>query len=325
MRILITGIAGAVGSYMAEHIVTCYPEAAISGIVRSLFGRDTCIERLDAIGRGARDRVQLVVWDMSVKTFASEHIAKIKPDLVFHFASWADVRMSFDQPSKFLQNNIISTVNLFEAIRYCQLEPTIVLASTSEVYGKILDPSEVPIKETNQLRPANPYAVSKATQDLLGWMYFNSYGMKIIRTRAFGYINPRREDLAATTFAAQIAQVEAGERKAVLTGNLDSVRTFLDVRDIVRAYWEAAEKCKPGEAYNIGSPISVSIGNILSMLKSMSPKKIPVRQDKTRMRPADITYQIPDISKFIEATGWRAEYPLYESLQWLLDSARRAA
>ena len=319
MRILITGIAGAVGSYMAEHIMASHPGHEITGIVRSEFGRQTFLARLN--GRKIKNKPEIRIWDMSVNNL--DHIEEVKPELIFHFASWADVRQSFDQPGKFLINNILSTVNLFESIRLCQIDPTIMLASTSEVYGKILDPSEVPIKETNPMRPVNPYAVSKAAQDLLGWTYFNSYGMRIIRTRAFGYINLLRADLAATSFASQIAQVEVGERQAVMTGNLDSVRTFLDVRDVVRAYWEAAKKCKPGEVYNIGSPDEVSIGSVLSMLKSMSPKKIQVRHDKHRMRPADISSQIPDISKFIEATGWKAEIPLHESLEWLLDSTRR--
>jgi len=319
MRILITGIAGAVGSYMAEYIMDHYPREEIHGIVRRQFTKETYLASLN--GRRIKKKPSINVWDMAQAD--TSHIADIKPELIFHFASWADVRKSFDQPAKFLTNNIQSTLNLFEAVKKAEIDPAIVLASTSEVYGTILDPSEVPIKETNEFRPANPYAVSKAAQDLLGWTYFNSYGMKIIRTRAFGYINPRRQDLATTSFAAQIAEVEAGERPAVLTGNLESVRSFLDVRDIVRAYWEAAKKCKPGEAYNIGSPIPVGIGSILSMLTSMSPKKIPVRQEKSRLRPADITYQVPDISKFIEATGWRAEIPLNESLQWLLDSCRK--
>ncbi len=176
MRILITGIAGAVGSYMAEHIMASHPGHEITGIVRSEFGRQTFLARLN--GRKIKNKPEIRIWDMSVNNL--DHIEEVKPELIFHFASWADVRQSFDQPGKFLINNILSTVNLFESIRLCQIDPTIMLASTSEVYGKILDPSEVPIKETNPMRPVNPYAVSKAAQDLLGWTYFNSYGMRII-------------------------------------------------------------------------------------------------------------------------------------------------
>ncbi len=243
----------------------------------------------------------------------------IRPDIIFHLASWANVRESFEDPATFLHNNIIATSNLFETVLLSGQKPTIVLASTSEVYGKVMDPSEVPIKETNPLRPANPYAVSKTAQDLLAWTYFNAYGMKIIRTRTFGYINPRRADLAASNFARQIALVEQGKQKVIKVGNLSSVRSFLDVRDIVSAYWLAAERCKPGEAYNIGSPVPCSIENLLNMLIDLSGSKISLERHEGLIRPADITNQVPDIGKFIKATGWRAQIPLHESLIHLLD------
>ena len=320
MRILITGIAGAVGSYMADYIMDHYPREEIHGIVRSEFSKLTYLASLN--GRRIKKKPSINVWDMAQADIT--HIADIKPELIFHFASWADVKGSFDQPAKFLTNNIFSTLNLFDAVRESGIDPTIVLASTSEVYGKILDPSEVPIKETNEFRPVNPYAVSKATQDHLGWMYFNAYGMKIIRTRTFGYINPRRRGLAITSFAIQIAEIEAGKRKFLKVGNLKSVRTFIDIQDVVRAYWLAAMRCKPGEAYNIGCTLKYTIGNVLYMLIPMSNKRIEVKQDHHRRRPADISNQIPDIAKFREATDWVAEIPLHESLRSLLDSKRRS-
>jgi GDPmannose 4,6-dehydratase/GDP-4-dehydro-6-deoxy-D-mannose reductase len=217
-----------------------------------------------------------------------------------------------------MKNNIEGTANLFEAIRLAEIDPVIQLCSTSEVYGQV-NPDEVPIKETQAFRPSSPYAVSKVTQDMLGYTYFRSYGMKIIRTRMFAYINPRRADLFATSFARQIARIEAGLQKELLHGNLDSVRTLIDVRDAMESYWVATLKCAPGEAYNIGGSFSVSVGDFLRMLKDKARVAIASRLDERLLRPADVTLQLPDISKFLGATGWKPKHDVNSSIDLLLD------
>ena len=163
-------------------------------------------------------------------------------------------------------------------------EPTLQLCSTSEVYGQVL-PDEVPISEDQPLRPVSPYAVSKVTQDLLGLAYFRSFGMRIIRTRMFSYLNPRRTDLFATAFARQVARIEAGLQDELVHGNLDSVRTIIDVRDAMESYWLAALHCEPGEAYNIGGATTISVGEFLELLIRLgSPAAVIDQHDGSKFR-----------------------------------------
>jgi GDPmannose 4,6-dehydratase/GDP-4-dehydro-6-deoxy-D-mannose reductase len=192
------------------------------------------------------------------------------------------------------------------------------------VYGQV-DPKNVPITEEAPMRPASPYAVSKVAQDLMGFSYFVSYKMRIIRTRMFAYINPRRADLFATSFARQVARIERGLQKELVHGNLDSVRTMIDVRDAMRAYWDAVLYCQPGEAYNIGGTTTITVGQFLSTLVGLAKAPIPTRQDPTLLRPADVTLQIPSVQKFLKATGWKPQYSFEQSVADLLDHARRQA
>ena len=186
-----------------------------------------------------------------------------------------------------------------------------------QVYGQVHS-TEVPISEEASLRPASPYAVSKVTQDLLGAVYFRAYGMKVIRTRMFAYLNPRRTDLFATAFARQIVRIERGLQDELMHGNLDSVRTLLDVRDAMTAYWKAVLYCEPGESYNIGGPTTISVGDFLELLIKQSKVSIRTRQDPNLLRPVDVTLQIPNIDKFVQSTGWKTTYSFEESVEYLL-------
>jgi len=202
-------------------------------------------------------------------------LKEVKPDGIFHLAAHANVRASFTNPLAVLNNNIMGTANLFEAVRLAEIDPVIQLCSTSEVYGQV-DPKNVPIKEDCPINPSNPYAVSKLAQDSLAYTYFKSYGMKIIRTRMFAYLNPRRSDLFATSFATQVAKIEAGLQKELRHGNLDSTRTIIDVRDAMESYWVALDKCRFGEVYNIGGKETMSIremlNKLISDLSALEPK-----------------------------------------------------
>ena len=198
---------------------------------------------------------------------------------------------------------------------------TVFCGNSSEVYGQV-DPKNVPIKEDCPLNPSSPYAVSKVAQDLLGFTYFRSYGMKIIRTRMFAYLNPRRKDLFATSFAMQVARIEAGLQSVLYHGNLDSVRTLIDVRDAMESYWVAALKCEFGEAYNIGGNTVIKVGEFLEELKKLAKCKIPAKPDRNLFRPADVTLQIPDTTKFTKQTGWKPKYSFKESVQFLLAHCR---
>ncbi len=183
---------------------------------------------------------------------------------------------------------------------------------------------ELPIRESNPFRPASPYAVSKVGEDMIALQYFLSYGIQTIRTRMFTHTGPRRGDVfAESAFAKQIAEIEAGVRaNPMRVGNLNSVRTFADVRDAVRAYWLLLEKCPAGEVYNIGGNRTMLVGDMLELLKGFAKCPVEHQVDPALLRPSDVTMQVPDISKFQAVTGWQPEIPLEETLQNLLDYHR---
>ncbi len=315
-RILITGIAGSGGSYLAEYIVNNFPEVEVHGISR--WHSTTTIDNLSTIC----DKV--TVHEADLMDFGSVFtvLQEVQPDAIFHLAAYANVRTSFTTPNAVLNNNIIGTSNLFEAIRTVRFNPNIQLCSTSEVYGQV-DPKNVPITEECPLAPSSPYAVSKVAQDLLGYTYYLSYGMRVIRTRMFTYLNPRRTDLFATSFAMQVARIEEGLQSELLHGNLDSVRTLIDVRDAMGSYWIALEKCKPGEVYNIGGQKTIKVGAFLDLLKKCAITDIPSRVDRKLLRPADVTLQIPDVNKFQKETGWEPKYSFEDSVENLLEHCRK--
>lgn len=314
MKALITGISGSGGSYLAEYLVE-NNLADVHGISR--WHSTSTNHNLKRIA----DKVTVHECDLTDFGSTLNAVYTAHPDVVFHLASHANVRASFTNPVSVIQNNVIGTVNLFEALRRYSSDVKVVHCSTSEVYGQVL-PEEVPIRETAPIRASSPYAVSKVAQDLLAYTYFKSYGMKIIRTRMFTYLNPRRKDLFATSFASQVARIEQGKQKTLTHGNLDSLRTIIDVRDAVAAYWEAALKGVPGEGYNIGGNFTVSVGEFLEELKSLAKCEIVSGVDESLLRPSDVTLQIPDCTKFTELTGWKPKYPFKESVQFLLDECR---
>lgn len=315
-RVLITGISGSGGSYLAEFIVENHPEVELHGLGR--WHSTTVTDNLKAV----RNKIALHECDLMDFSSILKVLEKSKPDAIFHLASHANVRASFETPLSVINNNVIGTANLFEAVRAAKIDPLIQLCSTSEVYG-IVDPKHVPINEDTPMHPSSPYAVSKVAQDMLGYSYFKSYKMRIIRTRMFTYLNPRRTDLFATSFARQVVRIEMGLQKELVHGNLDSVRTIIDVRDAMRAYWEAILHCEPGEAYNIGGTKTLSVGDFLETLKRLAKKHIPTRVDPALLRPSDVTLQIPDTRKFVKASGWKALHTFEESMAHLMEYWRK--
>jgi GDPmannose 4,6-dehydratase/GDP-4-dehydro-6-deoxy-D-mannose reductase len=249
---------------------------------------------------------------------------EVRPDRIFHLAAQSYVQDSFKAPADTLHTNIIGTTNLMDAVRIAKIDPRIHICSSSEVYGQV-QADEVPIRETNPLRPASPYAVSKVGEDMIAYQYFESYGIKTIRTRMFTHTGPRRGDVfAESSFAKQIAEIEAGltEDNCVRVGNLDSVRTIADVRDAVRAYWLLLEKCEPGEVYNIGGVEQMTIAELLETLKGMATCEIRHEVDPDRLRPSDVTLQIPEIGKFQNVTKWKPEISARQTLEDLLNYHR---
>lgn len=314
-RILITGITGSGASYLAEHLANKYPDAKIHGVTR--WHSTATPSNLT----GIIDRVQLHECDLCDFSSVIRVLQVTKPTHIFHLASHANVRAGFITPLSVINNNIMGTANLFEAIRLVEIDPLIQLCSTSEVYGQV-DPKNVPIKEDCPQKPSSPYAVSKTAQDHLGYTYFKSYNVKVITTRMFAYFNPRRHDLFSTSFALQVALIEAGKKDKLFHGNLDSVRTLIDVRDAMDAYRLALLKCQPGETYNIGGQTTISVGEFLDLLKQKARVNIVSEVNPSLLRPSDVTLQIPDCSKFKSQTGWVPKYTFEESVEHLLESCR---
>lgn len=309
--ILITGATGTGGGALLQYLHEKYSNATFYAQGRSIHSQKL-----------SSTRVHYKLFNLTDSNKTHELIQQIKPDIVFHLASDARVLNSFHEPEQTLANNILGTNALLEACRLYKPDTRFVLSSTSEVYGQV-KPEEVPIGEQNQIRPASPYAVSKTTQDLLTQVYIQSYKLPATISRMFTYINPWRRDLFASSFAYQIAEIEAGKRDKLLHGNLKSVRTFMDIDDAVHAYELLATKAKLGEIYNIGGKESYEVGEFLDVLISMANTKISHEQDPKLLRPTDVTLQIPNTDKFYRDTGWTTKVSLEQSLQKLLNFARK--
>lgn len=307
MKVFITGITGSVGSYFADYLkANEYVE--LHGIAR----------------RMPTTEPHYILHQCDLLDFSAIYqlLVKIRPDYIFHIASNADVRMSFSNPLAMFQNNTQGTLNLLEAIHVSGIETIVQMCSTSEVYGQV-NKEDVPIKETQALDPRNVYAVSKLAQERLSLSYYYMYNIPVIVTRAFCYINPRRKNIFSTSFAIKIAQIEKGQRKALTHGNLDSVRTMLDARDIVDAYFIASAECVYGECYNVGSSVPISVREVLDRLILKSKANIITEQIQGLMRPSDVTLQIPDTNKFTKQTGWRPSRDINDSLDYLLQYCRK--
>lgn len=302
-KCLITGITGSGGSYLANYIKFVSPKTKIYGTSRKV--------------KGLINNYTIKKLDLRECSKLKKYLNKIKPDLIFHLASDANVRGSFDNPKKIIQNNSQITLNLLECIRTIKIDPIIIICSSSEVYGEV-NRGELPLSEKQIMRPVSPYAVSKSFQDLLAQVYFKSYKLKVIITRMFSYTNARRKNLFQSSFARQIKKIKNKKQKILYHGNLNSIRTMIDVDDAMRAYWMAATKGKVGEIYNIGGNRPLSVKQILSRLIKLSKIKVITKLDTNLIRPKDVTLQIPCSKKFKKHTGWRPKITVDQSLRKLL-------
>ena len=315
MRVLITGITGFVGSHMTEFALS--KGAEVFGSIRWR----SKTENIDHL----RSRIGLIECDLRDLSSVRNLLEASEPTHVVHLAAQSFVAASWKAPAETLSTNITAQVNMLEAMRGLKIAPRFLAIGSSEEYG-LVHPDELPIKETNPLRPLSPYAVSKVTQDMMGYQYFRSYGLPIVRTRAFNHEGPRRGDVFVTSnFARQVAEIEAGVREPVMfVGDLKPKRDYSDVRDIVRGYWSLLERGEPGEVYNLCSGRSWAIQQVLDFLLERSRvKSIAVRTDPARLRPSDVMELEGDASKIERATGWKVEIPFERTLTELLDYWRQ--
>lgn len=319
-RAFITGITGMVGSHLADYLLE-HTDWEIVGLTRWRSPMDNIEHLFPRINAG--DRISLVQGDLGDGQSMQRAVDIARPDYVFHLAAQSYPRVSFDAPVETLDPNVNGTARLLEALRRrTDLSPVVHVCSSSEVFGRV--PREkLPIDETCSFHPASPYAISKVGTDLLGRYYGEAYGMKTVTTRMFTHTGPRRGDVfAESTFAKQIAMIEAGQLPPVVkTGNLDSLRTWADVRDAVRAYHMLVTIDPiPGEVYNIGGAFSCNVRQMLDTLLSFSTvKNIAVETDPERLRPIDADLQVPDTTKFRAHTGWEPKIPFEQTMRDLLD------
>ncbi len=302
MKAFITGVSGFVGKYLAEHLLE-------NGF--EVYGIDR---------KGTRIKgCKIEVCDILDMEKLSAVVEKTKPDVIFHLAAMSSVSKSFEAAKETKKVNVEGTRNLLDAVVAAGISPVILVISSLQVYGK---PDKLPITEDAPIRPASPYAESKAEQERLCEEY--SGKLKIIISRSFNHTGPGQgPDFVWPSFAKQIAEIEAGKRSEMSVGNLDVERDFSDVRDIARAYLLAVQKCKPGETYNICSGKAYHIGKMLEVLKSCSKAKIKVVSDSGRMRKADVPVLYGDNSKFRKATGWKPEIPFEKTLKDILECWRK--
>ena len=316
MNILITGGTGFVGSHMIDYILDNEIDVRVYATKRWM--EDT--KNLDHIDD---ERFQFIDCDLIDGMSVQRAIEISKPNKVFHFAAQSFPEVSFKIPVITLQTNVIGTTHLFESIKDSRYNPTIVSISSSEVYGNPNE-DEIPITEENPIRPANPYSISKVGHDLMSQYYHKAYGMKIITTRMFSHEGARRgKQFALSSFAYQIVQNEKLIKNdcQIRHGNLDSVRTYNHIEDAIKAYWLCSESRRYGEVYNIGGDYTCTVGEALDMLisKSKISDALTKLLDKKRVRPTDITLQIPSSDKFREHFGWKPEKDLTHICDDLLD------
>lgn len=319
-KVLITGITGMVGSHLADYLIK-ETDWEIYGMCRWRSPLDNISHLIDDIN--AKKRLHLVYGDLR-DTIAMDNVFKeVKPDYVFHLAAQSYPKTSFTAPLDTLDTNIQGTARVLEAIRQHCPQAVVHVCASSEVFGRV--PREkLPINEECTFHPASPYAISKVGTDLIGRYYAEAYGLTVMTTRMFTHTGPRRGDVfAESTFAKQIAMIEAGLIPPVIkVGNLDSLRTFADVRDAVRAYYMLVTvNPQAGQYYNIGGTYTCKVGDMLNFLISLSPlkDKIKIEVDPERLRPIDADLQVPDTTKFSNHTGWKPEIDFEQTMTDLLN------
>jgi len=318
-RALITGISGMVGSHLADYLLA-NTDWDLFGLCRWRSPLDNVRQLVPLANR--KERVHFLYGDLRDYVSLQNAVEECRPDYVFHLAAQSFPGTSFTAPLDTFDTNIIGTERLLEVVRRCKgIDPAIHVCSSSEIFGRV-SREKLPIAEDCGFHPASPYAISKVGTDLVGRFHAEAYGQKVMVTRMFTHTGPRRGDVfAESSFAKQIAMIERGLIPPVVkVGNLESLRTWSDVRDAVRAYYMLLTvNPRPGEAYNIGGTYSCTVGDMLKHLLALATvKNIGVEVEKGRLRPIDADLQVPDTRKFREHTGWKPEITFEQTMRDLL-------
>lgn len=315
MKSLIIGGAGFVGAYLIRHL-------------RNDLGQDVVVTKMphEEIKVDGVNMDDIQIFDLNIldKDAIVETFKSVHPDYIFHLAAQSSVAISWKNPALTIDVNVKGGVNVLEALRELGYKPRVLLIGSGEEYGHIL-PNETPIKEGNVSRPGNIYAATKACQNMLGKIYADAYGLDVMMVRAFNHIGPNQTPIfVVADFCKQVAEIEAGLKEPVMkVGNLSAKRDFTDVRDVVRAYGLLMEKGQAGETYNIGSGHAIAIDDILKMIVANSSADISVEVDPAKLRPVDVPIIEADITKVSEATGWKREIELEQTIKETLDYWRK--
>ena len=306
-KILITGITGFAGSHLVDYLLE-NENVEVYGTVKIRSN----LENLTHV----MDKIKLIECNILDSHNVEETVKNLQPDKIFHLAAQSFVPTSWRSPNDTLSTNILGQSNLLESVRKFSKHTKVLIAGSSEEYG-LVTPDEIPITEAQPLRPLSPYAVSKVAQDVMAYQYVKSYGLHIIRTRAFNHSGPRRPSFFVdSSFARQVVEIKLGHKEAVLKhGNLEAKRDFTHVKDMVRAYALAIDKCIPGEAYNICRGETTEIQEVLDKLIKIADIDIVTEQDPSRMRPSDVPILFGDSTKFRNLTGWIPERGIDDILQ----------
>ncbi len=312
---LITGYGGFAGGHLAEHLAAA-TDWDLCG---------TVISAEEAAGRSGWP-VAIEIVDLRDPDAVAALLQQVQPELVFHLAGQAYVPSSWRDPWATFETNVRIQLNVLEglvALARSGHRPRLVAVTSREVYGAV-PPDSLPVDETAPLAPHNPYATSKAAQDLLVGQYAASHDLDAVRLRPFNHIGPRQDPrFVAASFARQVAAIEAGLAEPVIrVGDLSPRRDFTDVRDMVRAYRLAAERAPAGAVYNLGSGRSWPIGYLLDHLVGRVRVAVRIETDPERLRPGDVAETRCNPARAWRDLGWRAEIPLERTLDDMLDEWR---
>lgn len=322
IKAFLTGLTGFVGSHLADYLLE-QTDWEIYGLCRWRSPLNNIEHLLPKINR--YDRVYLLYGDLRDSDSINNAVRACAPDYVFHLAAQSYPQTSFISPLDTYETNIQGTSRVLEALRQYKSDAIIHVCSSSEIFGRVSQ-RDLPIREECGYHPASPYAISKVGTDLIGRFYAEAYGMNVQTTRMFTHTGPRRGDVFhESSFAKQIAMIEEGRIPPVIhVGNMESLRTYADVRDAVRAYYMLLTiNPQPGAYYNIGGEYTCKVGETLSRLLSLIQpdlrRSITIKEDLSRMRPIDADLQVPDCSKFKNHTGWQPQISFNQTMKDLLD------
>jgi GDP-4-dehydro-6-deoxy-D-mannose reductase len=315
MRALVTGISGFVGGHLTEHL------SESGDVVVGLSSSGKWQPGLESVGRLARiEAFDLTSGDEDKLT---DILKRKQPEAIYHLAAQANPQTSISDPKGTWALNLGGTLTLLEAVKSSGLKPRIVIVGSGVCYGNPA-PEHMPVTENCPLRPNNPYSASKAAADLLGIQHYLTHGTDVVMARPFNHAGPRQSSTyVLSALARQVAEVEAGKKQRVEVGNLDIVRDFTDVRDVVRGYRLLAFKGQPGEIYNLGSGRGTKLSEALEFLRFQANATIDVFVDPARVRPVDQPLLVADPSKLRSSVGWEPQFSIEQTLTDMLNYWRK--